>query len=106
MEQSPENIGNGKKTNRGQKKSPKQRHISNYAFRWIALTLDFLVFLTVAIYSAFAFLQWRAMRDQINIAQAQIENGKNDQRPWVNTVTARLRDGPEIGKPIIVEIQL
>lgn len=87
---------------RRENKSRKQHYITNYRFRWIALGLDFLVFVAVAVYSFFAYQQWQAMSGQLREMRKSTEATHLDQRAWV--AAAVTSSGFEVGKEFVATI--
>jgi hypothetical protein len=99
--------GEDQKRQKVEKKPRSKPYISNQAFRWITLAVDVLVFAAVAIYSFFAYQQWQAMRDQIRIAEVQLESANQEQRAWLTVVGAKLTKPLVVGQrpSVTLEIQ-
>lgn len=102
-----DDSGDYQESQKVEKKPRGKAYITDQAFRWITLTVDVLVFAAVAIYSFFAYQQWQAMREQIRIAQVQLESANQEQRAWLTVIGANLTKPLVVGKrpSVTLEIQ-
>jgi hypothetical protein len=108
-------MSNDKKTTGAITKRKKKRRISPYQFRCATLIFDGLLVFVGAVYSFFAYQQWRSMDKQIKeaqrasrVAERSIEqaerNARLDQRAWVSV--EGINGFPEPRKPFLITVTL
>jgi len=102
-------VENHEKADKTTSATAQKKDSSDKFLRWGTFTVDALVLIAVAVYSVFAALQWRAMRDQIETMRGQLTEMKEskslsrlDQRAWVADVG--MTGKAEVDKPYMVKI--
>ena len=84
----------------------KKKRPTKHFVRISNLVIQGLLLFVGLAYCWFSWMQWTAMREQIYVAQQQIDGIKGDQRAWVTVTGAKLVRPLTVGEKPSVQIEL